>query len=512
MTGVQTCALPICPKYITVNNTTVSVGQNLWNALRSLRLKDKARTIWVDALCINQEDISERNEQVLIMNRIYREATKVLIYLGESSEDTDAVFSVSATVRRQLSLPWATSTKLSTEKAKACMTLCYRPYWRRVWIIQEILSASKLEILCGTNSMEWCYFSEMLKEIAEDVPSSVYANKREFDNAVLSSAYLEEVRRACASSPASAIVHLYHSTGGTYSLRELLDLCSTCGSECKDVRDRIYGLLSLCRDVGDQLVPDYTKSSSQLYLDVLVTWLGHSFISTLDERPDWLRFMENLQVLLRDPLWNNHLEAFEPAHRLGRTVQLSKMQTTLRDVWIQRLSNIVCTGPIVRPSEKEFAIDYAEANWRIFENESGLKDAIRRLTSRDFHRTERINARYVLGSEDGFFYVSLSLEEQNILLRTRSTGRCCVFRTAEGSVGIASHRIQSNDLLCKVVGIDELFLVIRTTDDGRRIILVGRALVLLSGAGDAHLPRPDISAVISSRLSRSFIVQDASQV
>lgn len=56
------------PKYIDVSGATVAVGKNLWNALKSLQLKRKARVLWVDALCINQENIPERNSQVLFMS------------------------------------------------------------------------------------------------------------------------------------------------------------------------------------------------------------------------------------------------------------------------------------------------------------------------------------------------------------------------------------------------------------------------------------------------------------
>lgn len=473
------------PKSITVDSTALSVGWNLWSALRSLRLKTEARTIWVDALCINQDDILERNEQVLVMKRIYQEATKVLVYLGESSEEVDAIFKDSATARLRLSMPWVRSTKFSTQKAKALMTLCYRPYWRRVWIIQEIFSASRLEIICGTNSMEWPYFRDALKEITTDIPSSIQTIDGGLESAVLASTYLEELGRACSSSPAAAIVRLHHGNGGIYSLKELLDLCSTCGSSCKDVRDRIYGLISLSRDVGNQLVPDYSKSLSQLFLDVLVAYLRHSFISTLDERSDWLGFMINLQRLLEDPLWNQDLEAFEPLHRLGRTVQLSTMQTTMKSLWLEKWSSRVAyIGPRITPSDRAASFDYVGADdWRIRRDGPMWRTAVDRLSSRDFHRTEKLNAPYTLNLGDDFFYVSLSIEERNALLRTRSTGRCCTFTTVDGCVGLASHRIQRNDLLCKAIGIDNLFLITRSTStkNSRGFILVGRALILFPG-------------------------------
>jgi hypothetical protein len=55
------------------------IKPNLYKALERLRLKDKQRTIWVDAICINQEDLRERASQVLLMREIYANARQVLI-------------------------------------------------------------------------------------------------------------------------------------------------------------------------------------------------------------------------------------------------------------------------------------------------------------------------------------------------------------------------------------------------------------------------------------------------
>jgi hypothetical protein len=69
------------------------VGANLGEALLSLRYKDtkneKERTLWIDAICINQRSIPERNEQVQRMKSIYSNAIQVLIWLGNYHESSD---------------------------------------------------------------------------------------------------------------------------------------------------------------------------------------------------------------------------------------------------------------------------------------------------------------------------------------------------------------------------------------------------------------------------------------
>ena len=67
---------------ILVDSRTVFVTKSLETALRHLRYPDKPRTLWVDYVCINQEDILERSEQVAKMGSIYEQANSVLIWLG----------------------------------------------------------------------------------------------------------------------------------------------------------------------------------------------------------------------------------------------------------------------------------------------------------------------------------------------------------------------------------------------------------------------------------------------
>jgi hypothetical protein len=59
------------------------VTSNLDVALRYLRLKDQPRVLWIDAICINQHNIQERNKQVAQMRSIYQSARRVCIWPGE---------------------------------------------------------------------------------------------------------------------------------------------------------------------------------------------------------------------------------------------------------------------------------------------------------------------------------------------------------------------------------------------------------------------------------------------
>jgi len=67
----------------------LQVAENLLGALQWCRRRDDLTVWWVDAICIDQENVDERSQQVLIMAEIYGRATKTLIWLGEASEGTD---------------------------------------------------------------------------------------------------------------------------------------------------------------------------------------------------------------------------------------------------------------------------------------------------------------------------------------------------------------------------------------------------------------------------------------
>jgi hypothetical protein len=74
-----------------INGSKMTVTKNAYLALRDLRYQEKDRILWIDALCIDQNDDKERGEQVQQMGSIYSKAERVIIWLGEATYDTDYV-------------------------------------------------------------------------------------------------------------------------------------------------------------------------------------------------------------------------------------------------------------------------------------------------------------------------------------------------------------------------------------------------------------------------------------
>ena len=70
------------------SSSSLAVSTNLHEALQRLRRADAKRTMWIDAICINQIDVAERSSQVGKMREIYRGAEQVVVWVGEESENS----------------------------------------------------------------------------------------------------------------------------------------------------------------------------------------------------------------------------------------------------------------------------------------------------------------------------------------------------------------------------------------------------------------------------------------
>ncbi|POS70143.1 hypothetical protein DHEL01_v211464 [Diaporthe helianthi] len=145
--------------------------------MRHLRYPQKPRKLWIDAICIDQESLEEREEQVAIMSRIYENASRVVVWLGNGSEDSDLAMCQLAYLGRQVTLTkdnWLMSPP-GAEEPHWCESACSVPYsegtwsaiarllerswFSRIWIIQEIqLAAIGAIIQCGREQMLWSCF------------------------------------------------------------------------------------------------------------------------------------------------------------------------------------------------------------------------------------------------------------------------------------------------------------------------------------------------------------------
>jgi hypothetical protein len=126
----------INPKSISIDNHNISVTVNLHRALSRLRHRYIERILWVDAVCINQGNELEKEQQIRIMAKIYAQANCVVVWLGEGADDSDHALEAI----RVAGGGKESSKSLNNEAIyKAVLALLQRAWFRRIWVGEQIL-------------------------------------------------------------------------------------------------------------------------------------------------------------------------------------------------------------------------------------------------------------------------------------------------------------------------------------------------------------------------------------
>jgi len=160
--------------HILVDDIALPVGRNLYVALQYLRVQDRPLRMWVDAICINQCDTLEREQQVQLMRDIYASSEKTIIFLGEEYEgscsnawslleyrdpDQRKVEGVSLKDHyRQL----ARRVNFQNAYSDILDNIVAREWFRRIWVLQELVVSKHVEIRCGSRRTSWENFTRTL--------------------------------------------------------------------------------------------------------------------------------------------------------------------------------------------------------------------------------------------------------------------------------------------------------------------------------------------------------------
>lgn len=148
---------------VLINNHETRISNNLEIALRHLRYHYDHRMLWIDALCINQDDLVEKNTQLSMMGSIYQEALNVVIWLGPKSEDSDEAMTMISNLESVLDVH-----NISQQQWKALDALFSRTWFTRTWVLPEFRRGRKLYFLCGFKSFEWDRAAAALAQLWTD--------------------------------------------------------------------------------------------------------------------------------------------------------------------------------------------------------------------------------------------------------------------------------------------------------------------------------------------------------
>ncbi|KAI0847301.1 heterokaryon incompatibility protein-domain-containing protein [Daldinia vernicosa] len=154
------------PLYLENNWYRLPITENCEAALRRFRNNEEPRYLWVDSVCINQEDADEIREQVGLMPEIYSQAQKVLVYLGEGSQDTsNAMFALNSD---EQSVQEYVKNGYYFDEIKLLFS---RPYFSRIWVIQELALAKAASFYHGydTQSLELYHSQEKIERMFKEV-------------------------------------------------------------------------------------------------------------------------------------------------------------------------------------------------------------------------------------------------------------------------------------------------------------------------------------------------------
>ena len=250
---------------IVCNGHGFTVTRNLESALRVLRLSDRIRNLWVDQICINQGDLVERSHQVAIMGDIYRNAGQNLVWLGEAADGSDEAmglihYLLDAWKKYCQSHPGRSFLKYygklripkeSDPRWEQLGMWFARPWWGRIWIIQEISLARNVTVHCGNMSCSW----NDIRDFARFSFFGTWLDRfvPEFATKFLKEGFLWVwTIELIDSSPEDGL--LYH-------------MRRTENHHATEPRDRIFALLSLAPEC--KISPDYTKPQHEILQTVV---------------------------------------------------------------------------------------------------------------------------------------------------------------------------------------------------------------------------------------------------
>ncbi|CAK7229387.1 hypothetical protein SCUCBS95973_007205 [Sporothrix curviconia] len=268
---------------VEVNGVPLDITKNLFEALRALQAPDKEVLCWADALAINQKDKEEVTAQVQMMKKIYSAASSVAIWLGMDFADSELALALikklsdNTSARNEGILQQLVKSRDHQPAFTALVSLFEREYWRRLWVVQEVLNARHVTVLCGSSSIPWSTYQQAA-DVLQKLSTLIDQTYSSWLCDGVDSVYISPKSRMSYSEvflhlgPASfQDVESLHLSGADLNdaataLKLQKALCMCRSKFATDARDKVYGLLGvLPDDVQKHIVPDYSLSIKDVF-------------------------------------------------------------------------------------------------------------------------------------------------------------------------------------------------------------------------------------------------------
>jgi hypothetical protein len=254
--------------------TPAGVTGHLLDALFQFRQRDKPVTLWIDALCIDQNNVVEKSTQVMHMTEIFKNADSVWVWLGVGDDTSDMAMSFIGEILDFERLQALVHQAEYNQKWQGFNGLLKRAWFSRRWVVQEIAFADDVTLFCGTKRVLWQDFADA---------ATIYAAMSRDSKLELVSHGIEEISCLGAYELIYASNNLFRrNLSGTRGLQRLVPIETLLQRliyfQATEPRDVIYAILALARDtdavwdkhvIQPSITINYAKPVWVLYREVI---------------------------------------------------------------------------------------------------------------------------------------------------------------------------------------------------------------------------------------------------
>lgn len=242
--------------------------------------------LWIDAICINQEDVDEKSEQVRIMNEIYGAARRVSVWLGKPDGDeeevathlahfyfgyVDNIHIAHVPLEKGNTVNWDRGPDSVRKAAESWAHLVSLPWFVRVWVIQEVCFGKLVWFHYGRLIVTFAAFSQSFSKIQQRLGDNFAGPDGAIRQGFKIFNHYYSVREFVATPRGPKSSYDYAFSLENIHSRFAFTLAT-------DPRDRIFALLNIsdARLHGSCILPDYRSSTWDTFVHAAVAILTHS--------------------------------------------------------------------------------------------------------------------------------------------------------------------------------------------------------------------------------------------